>query len=240
MDAHPQAGRASGMSRITARALLPAVARRSLFFLMFASLGCAADPAPIPCNEATECPLFDEPAGDGDVRVLWAEGQKLTLALDGEPSEIEVIGGEVVYTPDPADPDCEGACAITLKRLRVRLKTLYFVSSEDSVKVSGLELAIRAPLDLESPGGSGSIVPADTGTLTCATVQGLLWAHQTPLVEPAVLTARATNEALSFRFAAPMPVDGSTSFGCRPFELELSGTLEGATPFDKNPAVAAE
>jgi len=227
------------MKSASARDERPILACRSLLLLGSVFLGCAADPAPIPCNEATECPLVDEPAGDDDVRVLWAEGQKLTLALDGEPSEIEVVGGEVVYTPDPDDPDCEGSCAIMLKRLRVRLKTLYFVSSEDSVKVSGLELAIEAPLALENSGG-GSIVPAETGTLTCATVQGLLWAHQTTLPEPAVLTARATNEALSFEFTASVPVDGSTSLGCRPFDLELSGTLDGALPFDQNPTATAE
>jgi hypothetical protein len=214
--------------------------RSALACLVLGSLGCAADPTPIPCNEAAECPVVDEARDENDVRVLWAEGQRLTLALDGEPSEIEVTGGEVVYTPDPDDPDCEGSCAITLKRLRVRLKTIYFVSSDDSVKVSGLELALDAPLTLENPDGVGSIVPAETGTLTCATVQGLLWAHQTTLSQPAVLTARTTNEALSFEFAAPMPVDGSTSLGCRPFELELSGTLTGAIPFDQNPTATAE
>jgi hypothetical protein len=199
------------------------------------SCGCAGDPEAIPCNEVPECPEVDEPAGDGDVRVLWDEGQTATLSLDGEPSDIEVVGGEVVYTPDPEDPDCEGRCAITLKRLRVRLKTLYFVSSEDSVKVSGLELAIKAPLELDNPDGVGSIVPVATETLTCATVQGLPWAHETPLVEPAVVVARAANESLSFQFSAPMPVDGSTAFGCRPFDLVLSGTLTGAVPFDRNP-----
>ena len=32
-----------------------------------------------------------------------------------------------------------------------------------------------------------------------------------------------------------MPVDGSTVLGCRPFDLELTGTLTGVTPFDQNP-----
>jgi len=224
--------------RAAERAASPVAACFALLALL--ALGCAGDPAAIPCNEATECPVIDEAGGENDVRVLWAEGQKLTLALDGEPSDIEVVGGEAVYTPDPDDPDCEGRCAVTLKRLRVRLKTLYFVSSEDSVKVSGLELSIQAPLALDNPDGLGSIVPAETGTLTCATVQGLLWAHQTTLSEPAVLVARATNEALTFEFAAPMPLDGSTTLGCRPFELELSGTLTGAVPFDQNPTATVE
>ena len=202
--------------------------------------GCGADPEPVPCNEAAECPIIDEEASDDDVRVLWGEGQKLTLSLDDVPSDVEVVGGEVVYTPDPEDPDCEGRCAITLKRLRIRLKTVYFVSSEDSVKVSGLEFAFAAPLPLENPDGVGSIVPAETETLTCATVQGLLWAHRTALAEPAVLVAHATNESLSFDVVAPMPLDGSSALGCRPFDLELSGTLTGATPFEQNPTATAE
>lgn len=208
---------------------LAAVAALGLVF------GCAGDPAPVPCNEAPECPVVDEEAAEGDVRVLWADGQKLVLTLDAEPSEIEVIDGEVVYTPDPNDPDCEGPCEITLKRLRVKLKTLYFVSSEDSVKVQGLELAFKGPLVLQNPDGVGSIVPAGSETLTCATVQSVLWAHETPLTEPVVLLARATSESLTFDFKAPMPLDGSTGLGCRPFDLELSGTLTGATPFDQNP-----
>jgi hypothetical protein len=202
--------------------------------------GCASDTAPIPCNEAPECPVVDEAAADGDVRVLWAEGQKLVLSLDAEPTEIEVIDGEVVYTPDPEDPECEGPCVITLKRLRVKLKTLFFVSSADSVKVQGLELAFKGPLVLDNPDGLGSIIPEGTGTLTCATVQSVLFAHETPLTEPVLLLARASSEALTFDFKAPMPVDGSTRLGCRPFELELSGTLAGATPFDQNPTLTPE
>jgi len=167
--------------------------------------------------------------------VLWGEGQKLVLSLDDEPSEIEVVGGEVVFTPDPDDLDCEGPCAITLKRLRIRLKDLYFVSSEDSVKVSSLELAFNAPLELDNPDGVGSILPVGSETLTCATVQGLLWAHQTTLSEANVLVARATNESLTFDVSAAMPLDGSTVLGCRPFDLKLTGTLTGVTPFDQNP-----
>ncbi|HVR20575.1 MAG TPA: hypothetical protein VMS65_12785 [Polyangiaceae bacterium] len=209
--------------------------RRVAVVLAVLAFGCAGDPEPIPCNEAAECPVVDEAADDGDVRVLWGEGQKLVLSLDEEPSDIEVVGGEVVFTPDPDDLDCEGPCAITLKRLRIRLKDLYFVSSEDSVKVAGLELAFKAPLELGNPDGVVSIVPVESETLTCATVQGLLWAHQTTLSEANVLVARATNEALTFDVSAAMPLDGSTVLGCRPFDLKLTGTLTGVTPFDQNP-----
>lgn len=206
--------------------------------LAFAT-GCEGEPEPVPCNESPECPIVDEDASEEDVRVLWTEGQKLALTLDSQPSEVEVTGGEVVYTPDPADPDCEGACAITLKRLSIELKTMYFVSSEDSVKVQGLVFSIVAPLGLENPDGSASIVPKDADTLTCATVQDLLWAHRSKLDEDAQLVARATNEALTLDIVAPMAVDATTAFGCRPFDVELRGTLTGATPFDQNPTVVA-
>ena len=46
--------------------------------LAFAT-GCEGDPEPVPCNAAPECPIVDEDATDEDVRVLWAEGQKLEL-----------------------------------------------------------------------------------------------------------------------------------------------------------------
>ena len=220
---------------MTFRAPLGRCPRIGLPGLVLFAAGCAGDPEPIPCNEAAECPVVDEAADDGDVRALWGEGQKLMLSLDEEPSEIEVVGGEVVFTPDPNDLDCEGPCAITLKRLRIVLKDLYFVSSEDSVKVSGLELAFNAPLELANPEGVGSILPVGSETLNCATVQGLLWAHQSTLSEANVLVARATNESLTFDVSAEMPLDGSTVLGCRPFDLKLTGTLTGVTPFDQNP-----
>jgi hypothetical protein len=201
--------------------------------------GCEGDPEAVPCNESPECPVVDEDATEEDVRVLWTEGQMVELALDGQLSEVEVTGGEVVYTPDPDDPECEGACNITLKRLKIALKTLYFVSSEDSVKVQGLTLSLAAPLALENPDGSGSVVPAESGTLTCATVQGLNWAYNGALEEEAHLVARATSESLTLDIVAPMAVDASTAYGCRPFGLELRGTLTGATPFDQNPTLTA-
>ncbi len=212
-----------------ARAVVPAV-------LALAS-GCEGNSEPVQCNESPECPVVDEDAAEEDVRVEWTDGQKLELMLDGQPSEVEVTGGQVVYTPDPDDPDCEGACSITLKRLSIALKTMYFVSSEDSVKVQGLTLAFETPLELENPDGSASIVPADAKTLTCATVQGILWAHRSTLDDEAHLVARATNESLTLDIVAPMAVDGTTAFGCRPFELELRGTLTGATPFAQNPTI---
>jgi hypothetical protein len=107
------------------------------------------------------------------------------------------------------------------------------------VKVQGLTLAFSAPIELENPDGSGSIVPAGADTLTCATVQGLLWAHRSTIDEKATLVARATNEALTFDAIVPMAVDGTTVFGCRPFELELSGSLTGAVPFEQNPTLEA-
>ena len=200
---------------------------------------CEGDPV-VECNESPECPIVDEDATDEDVRVLWAEGQRLLLSLDSQPSEVEVTAGEVVYAPDPDDLDCEGACRLTVKRLTITLKTMYFVSSEDSVKVENLTLAFAGPLELESPDGMGAIVPADAETQTCARVQGLLWAHRSTLDDTdARLVARATNEELTFEAVVPISVDGTTVLGCRPFELELRGTLLGATPFDQNPTLAA-
>jgi hypothetical protein len=213
--------------------------------ILILDTGCEGDPDIVPCNESPECPSVDEDATDEDVRVLWAEGQKLVLSLDSQPSDVEVTAGEVVYVPDPDDPDCEGACRLTVKRLSITLKTLYFVSSEDSVKVENLTLAFEAPLELESPDAAGAVVPPDADTLTCGTVQGLLWSHRSTLGEDprpdadARLVARATNEALTFDAVIPMTVDGTTVLGCRRFDLELSGTLTGATPFDQNPTLAA-
>ena len=200
--------------------------------------GCSGTPDPVPCNAASQCPVVDEDATDEDVRVLWADGQMLEMTLDGAPTNVEVVGGEAVFTPDPDDPDCEGSCAITLKRLRLTMKTLYFVSSEDSVKVENLTISLAAPATLENPDGSGSLVPVGTETHTCATVQGLLWAHAGALTDAATLVARAENEELELTATIPFAIDGSTSFGCRPFELEISGSLVGATPFDQNPIAA--
>ncbi|HEX6767109.1 MAG TPA: hypothetical protein VF103_16545 [Polyangiaceae bacterium] len=201
-------------------------------------LGCSGTPDPVKCNAASECPVVDEDAAAEDVRVLWADGQKLEMTLDGAPTDVEVVGGEAVFTPDPSDPDCEGDCAITLKRLRLTMKTLYFVSSEDSVKVENLTISLRAPATLENPDGSGSVVPVGTATHTCATVQGLLWAYEGALSDAATLVARSSNEQLELTATIPFAIDGSTSLGCRPFELELNGSLVGATPFDQNPIAA--
>jgi hypothetical protein len=203
--------------------------------LMF---GCSGTADPVPCNAVPECPVPDEDALVSDVRVLWADGQKLEMTLDGQPTEVEVVDGAVVFTPDPADPDCQSSCAITLKRLRITMKTLYFVSSEESVKVDHLTVAFEAPVVLENPDGSGSVLPASSETHTCATVQDILWAHESTLGEDALLVARAANEELTFSGRIPLAIDGSTSLGCRSFEIELNGSLTGKTPFDQNPIAA--
>jgi hypothetical protein len=203
--------------------------------LLLFAFGCSSPDDPIPCDAVPECPVVDEDATEDDVRVLWAEGQKLELWLDGEPSEIEVESGEVVFTPDPADPNCDGPCSITLKRLTLTLKTLYFVSSQDSVRVSRLTLAFKGPSVLDNPDGSASILPASTETLTCATVEDIPWAHASTLGQEASLVARATTEELTFEALVPMTVNGSTDQGCQPFALELGGTLQGAMPFEQNP-----
>jgi hypothetical protein len=202
-------------------------------------VGCASPDDPIPCDDVPECPVVDEEAAEDDVRVLWAEGQTLEMALDGEASEIEVESGEVVFTPDPADPNCDGPCSITLKRLTLTLKTLYFVSSQDSVRVSGLTLAFKGPSVLDNPDGSASILPVSAETLTCATVEDIPWASAGTLGQEGRLVARATTEELTFEALVPMTVNGSTDQGCQPFALELGGTLQGATPFEQNPASAA-
>jgi hypothetical protein len=49
-----------------------------------------------------------------------------------------VLSGELVLTPDPEDPDCQGRCAVVLKRLRFTLEDLFLVSSEDALEVTGL------------------------------------------------------------------------------------------------------
>jgi len=210
--------------------------------LRVAVIGCAAmtfacmgDPDPIACDPAPECPTIDEEATVEDVRVFWAEGEKLVLTLDDSPSDIEVVGGEAVFTPDPADPDCMENCAITLKRLRVTLKDVYFISSQDSVRVAGLEVAFAGPSVLENPGAAGSILPVGTATRTCATVQGVSSASVSPLEVDARLTARAVNEELRIEARVPLVVDGSTKLGCQRFPLELSGTISGATSFEQNP-----
>jgi hypothetical protein len=198
--------------------------------------GCSDPDEPIPCDDVPECPVVDEDATEDDVRVLWAEGQTLAMTLDGEATDITVIGGEVVFTPDPDDPNCDGPCSLTLKRLTLTLRDLYFVSSQDSVSVRGLTLAFKGPIVLDNPDGSGSILPKSAETLTCATVEDIPWAHASTLDEDGGrLVARATNEELSFAAVVPMAVDGSTAFGCQSFALELAGTLAGATPFDQNP-----
>ena len=105
------------------------------------------------------------------------------------------------------------------------------------MKVEDLEVALHAPALLENPDGRGSVVPAGTEALTCATVQDLLWAHTSPLEEDALLVARATDEEVTFDVRVPVELDGSTALGCRPFAIELSGSLSGATPFDRNPTL---
>ena len=212
--------------------LIPGLATLPLLF----AVGCSSPDDPIPCVAAPECPVVDEDATEDDVRVLWAEGQKLEMTLDGEATEIEVSRGEVVFTPDAADPNCDGPCSITLKRLTLSLRTLYFVSSQDSVRVSGLTFAFKGPIVLDNPDGSASILPGSAETLTCATVEDVLWAHASTLGQDARLVARATTEELSFQAVMPMAVDASTDQGCRSFAIELGGTLQGAIPFEQNPS----
>ena len=199
------------------------------------ALCCAGPDDPIPCDPVPECPVVDEEATEDDVRVLWAEGQTLEMTLDAEPAQIEVVGGEVVFTPDAADPNCDGPCAITLKRLTLTLKNMYFVSSQDSVRVTGLTLAFKGPIVLDNPDGAASILPKSAETLTCATVQHIPWAHASTLGKDGRLAARATNEELTLEALVPMTVNGSTAVDCQPFAIELAGTLQGATPFDQNP-----
>jgi hypothetical protein len=216
-----------------ARPLVRCLAAVPLVF----TVGCGSPDDPVPCDSVPECPVIDEDATEDDVRVLWAEGQTLKMTLDGETSDIGVVSGEVVFTPDPADPNCDGPCSITLKRLSVTLRNLYFVSSQDSVLVSGLTLSFKGPIALDNPDGSASILPPSTETLTCATVEDIPWAHAGTLGEAGGrLVARATTEELTFEAVVPTTVNGSTDQGCKAFAIELGGTLHGATPFEQNPS----
>ena len=203
--------------------------------LVSLAVACVGPPDPVPCAAAAECPIIDEEATSDDVRVLWAADERLVMTLGDAPSDIQVVGGEAVFTPDPADPDCLENCAITLKRLRVTLDDVYFVSSEDSVSVKELEIAFAAPAVLENAGGAGSILPKDTVTRTCARVQGILAASVSPLADEGRLAARAVAEELTFDAHVPLRIDASTAMGCQQFSLELSGSISGATPFDQNP-----
>lgn len=219
-----------------ARPLVRCLAAVPLVFMV----GCGSPDDPVPCDSVPECPVIDEDASEDDVRVIWAEGQTLAMTLDGEASDIGVVSGEVVFTPDPVDPNCDGPCRITLKRLTVTLRNLYFVSSQDSVRVSGLTLAFKGPIALDNPDGSASILPAGAETLACATVEGIPWAQAGALGdEGGRLVARATTEELTFEALVPTTVNGSTDQGCKSFAIELGGTLHGATPFEQNPTSIA-
>jgi hypothetical protein len=214
--------------------------RRGVATLASVSLAvaCVGQPDPVPCTAAPECPVVDEEATSDDVRVLWAADEQLVLTLGDVPFDIQVVGGEAVFTPDPADPDCLENCAITLKRLRIALDDVYLASSEDSVSVRDLEVAFAAPTVLENPGSAGSIVPVDTVAQTCATVQGVRAVSVSALEDEGSIVARAVAEEFTFDARVPMRIDASTAMGCRQFSLELSGSLSGATPFEQNPSGA--
>jgi hypothetical protein len=200
---------------------------------------CIGPREPDPCPAATECPVIDEEATSDDVRVVWPADEQLVMTLGDVPTDIRVVGGDAVFTPDPADPDCLENCAITLKRLRMELDDVYIASAEDAVSVARLELAFGAPSVLENPGGSASILPVDTPTRTCASVQGILAVSRLGLVDEGRIVARAVNEELMVDVHVPIHIDASTAMGCRQFQLELSGSLTGATPFDQNPLRSA-
>jgi hypothetical protein len=221
------------------RASFRRLSRRTLlcpgFLLALLALGCTDSTGFLPCEAATHCPVVDENATAEDVRVAWAGGQDITVTLNGAPSDIGLVGGEVVFTPDPEDPDCEGSCAITLKRMNFLLDPLYLVSSSDSLKVSNLDVSFVAPLSLESPDGAGAVLPAGSETHACAKVKNLLTALPNALVEDGRLTARATTEELTLDARIPLTLYGSSESGCLQFDLELSGVLSGALPFAQNP-----
>jgi hypothetical protein len=187
------------------------------------------------CRPAPECPVIDADPADGDVRALWAKEQVMGVTLDGTTENISVASGEAVWTPDPNDPDCFGACAIVLKRLKIKLGTLYFASSQDAVRVRDLEVSFEGPTLLGSPDGLGAVLPEGMKTETCGTAENVLTAHQAALATDGRITARSASEALHLELGIPALVDGSTDFGCSQFHLDIAGTLTGATPFDANP-----
>jgi hypothetical protein len=199
------------------------------------AVACVGPPDPVPCNAAPECPIVDEEATSDDVRVFWAADEGLVMTLGDSPSDIQVVGGEAVFTPDPADPDCLENCAITLKRLRVILDDMYLASSDDSVSIRDLEVAFGAPTVLENLDGAGSILPVGTVAQTCAKVQGILAVNVAALEDEGRIVARAVAEELTFDARVPLLIDASTAMGCRQFPLELSGSISGATPFEQNP-----
>ena len=200
------------------------------------AVACMGPPDPVPCDAAPECPVVDEEATSDDVRVLWPEDAGLVLTLGDSPSDILLVGGEAVFTPDPADPDCLENCAVTLKRLRVTLDDVYLASSQDSVSIKDLEVAFAAPAVLDGANGGGSILPAEMVTRTCARVQGILAVSVSALAAEGRLVARAVAEELTFDAHVPLRIDASTATGCQQFSLELSGSISGATPFDQNPS----
>jgi hypothetical protein len=202
------------------------------------AVACVGPPDAIPCGAAPECPVVDEDATSDDVRVVWPADEVLVLALGDSPSDIQVVGGEAVFTADPADPDCLDNCAITLKRLRVVLDDVYLASSEDSVSIRDLEVAFGAPTVLENPGGAGSILPVGTVAQTCAKVQGILAVNVAALADEGRIVARAITEEFTFDARVPLNIDASTATGCQQFPLVLSGSISGATPFAQNPSGA--
>jgi hypothetical protein len=199
------------------------------------SAACEGSPDEATCRPAPECHVIDADATDGDARALWAEGQMVGVTLNGTTENIAVKSGEAVWTPDPNDPDCFGACAIVLKRLKVGLNTLYFASSQDAVRVRNLEVSFEGPILLGSPDGLGAVLPVGMKTETCAAAENVLTVHQAALASEGRITARSASEALHVELNAPAFVDGSTDLGCIQFNLAITGTLTGATPFDANP-----
>ena len=201
--------------------------RRSLVALVLA-LGCEGGPSAVPCREALECPVVDEEPSDTDLRAEWLPGQQLTLWLDGYRSLVDVISGEVVLAPDPEDPECTGPCAVTLKRLRIGIEDLVFASPDDAIDVTGLEVALRAPIALERPDGAPHAVPIGTEVMACATAAGLLSAETSALIQDLPLSLATADQALSLEASVPIALYGTSYYGCVGFDLLLEGRLEAA------------
>lgn len=144
------------------------------------------------CGEV-DCAMVDqsaEPSDDAFDILDPLSVIDLSPEGDAQPSEVAVVGGEVVMGP-PSCPTAgiEEGCTRTLKRLRIaidRFRVGLDVAPE--IDVEHALVSIEAPLSISSAASGDYVVPTGTRVHTCATIDGKGW-HDTRALDGPLFVA---------------------------------------------------
>jgi hypothetical protein len=182
--------------------------------------------------EKSRCTSVDLAPGANDYVMELDSGTAFVyFVINGFESDQGLVGGEVAVEPD--HPSCvassDNPCAISLKRLRLRLSSATLPTSEGHVTLEDPVLSVEAPQVLVDS-GSGYFVPRGTGVQTCMSVDGRADSARTPLASDARMLIDLENDGFSLQGSFPVRfhVEGGE---CKVFDATANVVSSGRGPW---------